>query len=827
MDLKLAYKTLGLKTGADQGTCLKKFKKNRSELERSLSECDSDSERAKIKKKLGELQQAYQSILLNENAGSLEGFNSLIDDEDLEAVSGDLSEEAGEDDEKSTSKAINSKRKTEVRPIARAPKNAVGATTSKKISEPKKPAARPNSGYSNGLNSKKIWEEPARAKNHSPKSMKTLYITLGVVAFLVILLTSWKIFISIPNERSARHDAIEAVIASLEDQSNDETIGRVRKQVNLYATEAPIDYASNAQALLAHRVKEIEHFREQERKREQAERRERLRTLRSEIKELEKQAAWLNDQVTFANKADTDIQAKLSQSDGGLREAYLKERLQSFDGYRRWINRFDRDHPIHSSLQNAKRYMNSGSLQKAEESLLAAKKSSNTLDEQIARRRVSLYGDRLLRWIQKPENRSAIEWLRQEDPRLITAAVSRAKDRLSRLDEYPATKNSLQELEKLAFLATEADPDYQRWYAKILPDLIITSDPTGATLFDSESAVLGTTPHKIEDLEPDVYTYQIMKNGYKSELFTFEARLNLDDRKEEFILEALADPKVESDFIAQLPGGQALPLKFIEKATFMMGSPDDETGRNPDEPLHQAKVTKWYWIGKKEVNQAEWESLMGTDWKARYDTENSLLDLFDPEYPIHSVSWEDAMEFCRRLTAYERENGRISEQFEYRLPTEAEWELACRAGTETPFHYGDTLTAEDANFDGLFPYNSDATTASSKGLRKVGSYQPNAWGLYDMHGNVWEWCLEDYNETPKTASTNGDLAANSSGEFVCRGGSWFSSGANCRSANRSRYPLDYAQNTLGFRVVLYPLRDIELLETLRQRMIATDATVAP
>ena len=233
-----------------------------------------------------------------------------------------------------------------------------------------------------------------------------------------------------------------------------------------------------------------------------------------------------------------------------------------------------------------------------------------------------------------------------------------------------------------------------------------------------------------------------------------------------------------------------LDLIWIEPGTFMMGSPEDELGRWDDEVQHKVTLTEGYWLGKYEVTQAQYEAIMGTNPSYTRGDNN----------PVEEVSWNDAMEFCKKLTAQENAAGRLPVGYEYTLPTEAQWEYACRAGTTTALNSGKNLsnTKQCPEMDevGWYTYNSDKKT------HPVGQKQPNAWGLYDMHGNVLEWCLDWYGSYP--TSFVKDPTGASTGKYrVYRGGAYRDSDAfSCRSASRAGNTPDFYNNNRGFRVVL-------------------------
>jgi formylglycine-generating enzyme required for sulfatase activity len=241
-------------------------------------------------------------------------------------------------------------------------------------------------------------------------------------------------------------------------------------------------------------------------------------------------------------------------------------------------------------------------------------------------------------------------------------------------------------------------------------------------------------------------------------------------------------------------------MVWIPPGTFVMGSPASEAERNSDETQHTVTLTKGFYMGKYLVTQADYLAVAGS---------NPSYFTGDLSRPVEQVSWYDATNYCGRLTQQEQAAGRLPAGWVYRLPTESEWEYACRAGTTTAFHYGNALWSGMANFYGLYEYDSSVGTIyNPSGIylgrtTAVGSYQPNAWGLYDMHGNVWEWCRDWYGSYPAGSVT--DPQGPGSGSYrVVRGGGWYGGARYCRSALRGfSFPSSRLYG-VGFRVVLAP-----------------------
>ena len=246
------------------------------------------------------------------------------------------------------------------------------------------------------------------------------------------------------------------------------------------------------------------------------------------------------------------------------------------------------------------------------------------------------------------------------------------------------------------------------------------------------------------------------------------------------------------NFSTSLPGGVWLDMNWIKPGTFIMGSPTDELGREDNETQHEVTLTQGYWLGKYEVTQAQYEAVMGTN-PSNWEGAN---------LPVENVSWFDAKEFCAKLTASEKAAGRLPEGYEYTLPTEAQWEYACRAGTATALNNGKNLSDKyecpEMDEVGWYFGNSDET-------HPVGQKKPNAWGLYDMHGNVKEWCLNWEGDYPTSSVT--DPVGPETGEWrVLRGGSCSSSAFFCRSAFRYNLSPSLSDYGCGFRVALAPVK---------------------
>lgn len=266
----------------------------------------------------------------------------------------------------------------------------------------------------------------------------------------------------------------------------------------------------------------------------------------------------------------------------------------------------------------------------------------------------------------------------------------------------------------------------------------------------------------------------------------------------------VADVRAQAaDPPASITNSIGMKLVLIPKGKFLMGSPLTEPERETKEVPHEVIITRPFYMGVYEVTQGEFLRVLGNKIKPELHRDSPDK----AQYPMESMLWKEAVEFCDRLSQLpeEQQAGR-----QYRLPSEAEWEHACRAGTTTAFHFGDSLSSRQANFNGNFPYGSGETGPYLRTTAKVGSYEPNAFGLYDMHGNVWEWCADWYDanyyrNSPKEDPLGPPMGVTPTdyGDYylTIRGGSWLDDARACRSAYRFRAMPDNRYRMIGMRVV--------------------------
>ena len=238
-----------------------------------------------------------------------------------------------------------------------------------------------------------------------------------------------------------------------------------------------------------------------------------------------------------------------------------------------------------------------------------------------------------------------------------------------------------------------------------------------------------------------------------------------------------------------------LEMVLVNGGSFLMGSPEEEKKRTSAEgPQHQVTVPTFF-MGRYPVTQAQWRIVAG--WEKGLETDPSRFK--GDNRPVEQVSWHDAKEFCQRLSKRTKRH--------YRLPTEAEWEYACRAGTTTPFACGETISTELANYNGKYTYTRGKTGEYREGTTAVDHFGwTNAWGLSDMHGNVYEWCEDDWHDSYEKAPIDGSawITDDNSGFRVLCGGSWNDGPRICRSAYRFLYDPVFRINAIGFRLICVP-----------------------
>jgi formylglycine-generating enzyme required for sulfatase activity len=258
-------------------------------------------------------------------------------------------------------------------------------------------------------------------------------------------------------------------------------------------------------------------------------------------------------------------------------------------------------------------------------------------------------------------------------------------------------------------------------------------------------------------------------------------RINSSRGRAEFFTEDLGN-RVVLEMVA-IPGGQ-----------FLMGSPENELGRYDSESPQHTVTVQPFFMGKLTVTQAQWAAVATLE-KVKIDLELDPSNFKGANRPVECVSWNHAIEFCARLSNKTGKN--------YRLPSEAEWEYACRAGTTTPFYFGETITTDLANYDGNYTYGSGIKGQYRQQTTEVGIFPANPFGLFDMHGNIWEWCQDEWHKNYNEAPAEGKawLTDNDNPYRLLRGGSWFNNPGRCRSA--IRYKGDPVNNdyTVGFRLV--------------------------
>ncbi|MEO0887257.1 MAG: SUMF1/EgtB/PvdO family nonheme iron enzyme [Cyanobacteria bacterium J06648_10] len=281
---------------------------------------------------------------------------------------------------------------------------------------------------------------------------------------------------------------------------------------------------------------------------------------------------------------------------------------------------------------------------------------------------------------------------------------------------------------------------------------------------------------------------EVLKKSKQFPTFSFET-VRVNEQGE--IVETVEGKA--SYFTEDLGNGVTLDIVRIPDGKFLMGAAKAEEGANKDEyPQHEVRVPE-FWIGKFAVTQAQWSAVAKLAQVER-ELDSDPAKFKGTQRLVEQVSWDDAVEFCQRLSQQAEKD--------YSLPSEAQWEYACRAEATTPFYFGETLTPNLANYDGNYTYGKGPKGTYREKTTEVGIFSPNSFGLYDMHGNIWEWCLDGWHDTYENAPTDGNVWKSSDERKVLRGGSWGSNPANCRSAHRDRLARDGRIHNLGFRVMM-------------------------
>ena len=371
---------------------------------------------------------------------------------------------------------------------------------------------------------------------------------------------------------------------------------------------------------------------------------------------------------------------------------------------------------------------------------------------------------------------------------------------------------------------------------------IMIDNPTLSVRFRGASITEENDSHPIKVSTSTNNLLEVFQNGVPVELATTELKLTAGERRR--IKVSLVDDQavVVTDHSSKRKSSDETPRigylpRIVSKSTgnemalipageFEMGAPGSEVGHSGDEcPRHRVRITHPFYLGVYEVTQGEYQKITG--WIPSFFStdgggKSKVVDLDTSRLPVERVSWYQAIEFCNRLSESEgrpayykwsdiiRKNGiidsatvTISGGTGYRLPTEAEWEYACRAGTTTTFEFGNTLNGEQANVDGRLPYGGAKPGPQLQRTTKVGSYPKNAFGLFDMHGNVSEWCEDSYEWSTyasRSGTTENPIYTSNWDSRVVRGGSWFSDPQQARSAHRSGFNRRSQTDITGFRI---------------------------
>ena len=330
-------------------------------------------------------------------------------------------------------------------------------------------------------------------------------------------------------------------------------------------------------------------------------------------------------------------------------------------------------------------------------------------------------------------------------------------------------------------------PDFEQTRSPLWRALNALNHPLIAPLLDQLQTALQTNslqlPNLSQTLQPlpnNIPAVEALIVQKKTELLRLEQHLK-----------HLQTAALPPDTYTENALGLGLVMKRIQGGTFLMGSPPTEADRSDDELQHRVTLSDFY-IGAYQVTQDQWAAVMGSN-PSHFKGDN---------LPVESVSWDDIQQFLQKLNAMLQKIGLLTR---FALPTEAQWEYAARGGTSTPFNTGNCLSTDQANYDGNYPYQNCAKGQYREKTTPVGSFAPNQYGLYDMHGNVWEWCSDWYDKNYYQNSPANNPTGPTTGSYrVLRGGSWYINAQNCRVAYRFISPPGNRYFHYGFRLVLVP-----------------------
>ncbi|MEH1868245.1 MAG: SUMF1/EgtB/PvdO family nonheme iron enzyme [Nostoc sp.] len=407
----------------------------------------------------------------------------------------------------------------------------------------------------------------------------------------------------------------------------------------------------------------------------------------------------------------------------------------------------------------------------------------------IILRSVAWQSPPLVRLQALPKNAQPVtssSWHNRDDA--FTNVAEGIKVAAEQLSKAKAIAQYRQKVEKFA---SDGDGDISFGELKILKRLEINLG-----LIDSEASAVQKEvlkPYKIRQQHIDDYRELFID-------FVAQHRYPLDERAKKELNKLQREYELKDEdvveaklFTENLGDGVVLEIVPIRGGKFLMGSPENEPERYSDESPQHLVTIKPFFMGKYPVTQSQWAVVAGLK-KVNVDLNPEPSYFKGANRPVEQVSWDDAIEFCARLS---NKTGKT-----YRLPSEAEWEYACRAGTTTPFYFGETITTDLANYNGNYTYGAGSKGEYREQTTDVGKFSPNSFGLFDMHGNIWEWCQDDWHENYNKAPANGSPWISGNNQRLLRGGSFYYEPKCCRSAFRLYYRRDGNDFNVGFRVVL-------------------------
>jgi len=539
---------------------------------------------------------------------------------------------------------------------------------------------------------------------------------------------------------------------------------------------------------------------------------DRLTDAKRRMNALEQEKTAFEEVVRQAERQLSEVKSAEREATkaGGWQAGWTQQERISQERWLQWLTDQKVKHPAWLNLRNAADFLRDKKAEATEQEIAAAEASLLTLTQQQAAEVVALVHDPL--W-----KHAAGAWMSGNDA-VVTDYLARfpvsaagqgeLRSSLRYLDakKEDVLSDAVRRLALLARVVGDQDADVVKWAGEQQRrERVAAALSTVAGWNNDASQVPATANTLLERLAQDVGVED--RRVMAARDLAARGVALAEEKRRAAEAEAERQRQIDAAFLAKYGttrprwassvdtdqhglwadltvNGVTQRMRWIKPGEFMMGSLTDETDRQANEAQHTVRITRGFWLADSECTQGMWQGVMGgnpSNWQ-------------DASRPVEQVSWDDCQQFLTKLNVQARGLGA-------RLPTEAEWEYACRAGTTTAFAFGVDITASQVNFDGNFPLlRGAAKSAYRQQTVSVKQFPANAWGLHDMHGNVWEWCSDWYTESLPLGVVSDPIGPASGSNRVFRGGGWIDSARSCRSAYRGRIGPGNRYDSLGFRL---------------------------